>query len=162
MFLIYTQDPKADSEASPKACSSKSTAPDVSTFLDRFRLSKASFQFILEEIEPLITLDTNRAGCIKPMEQLLLTLRFYASGNMQIAAADFMSVSKASACRTAIALLRPRHDKYSFDQRLQNCWCNCWSSWNLDNLFSWTSLRHGSGMVVIGLPIRKCSGVEDH
>ncbi|XP_044759213.1 putative nuclease HARBI1 [Coccinella septempunctata] len=42
---------------------------------------------------------TNRGGCITPIQQLLLTLRFYATGNMLITVADFMGVSEASASR---------------------------------------------------------------
>lgn len=49
------------------------------------------------------------------MSQLLLTLRFYATGNMLISAGDFVGVSKASACRiikrvsTAICSLLPNY-----------------------------------------------------
>jgi hypothetical protein len=48
------------------------------------------------------------------MTQLLLTLRFYATGSMLISAGDFVGVSKTSACRivkrvsSAIASLRPQ------------------------------------------------------
>lgn len=48
---------------------------------------------------------------------MLLTLRFYATGNMLLAVADFMGVSAASASRIvkqvtqAIALLRPQFIK---------------------------------------------------
>ncbi|KAI4463174.1 hypothetical protein MML48_4g00008073 [Holotrichia oblita] len=91
------------------------TSYDEKEFFDRFRLTKNTVQVLLVEIEPLIKLNTNRGGCIQPLQQLLLTLRYYASGNMQIAVADFMGVSKASACRiirrvsTAIASLSPRY-----------------------------------------------------
>ncbi|CAH1383012.1 unnamed protein product [Tenebrio molitor] len=48
------------------------------------------------------------------MTQLLLTLRFYATGSMLISAGDFVGVSKTSASRivkrvsSAIASLRPQ------------------------------------------------------
>lgn len=52
-------------------------------------------------------------GCIQPLTQLLLTLRFYATGSMLIAVGDFVGISKASSCRiikrvtTAICSLLP-------------------------------------------------------
>lgn len=55
----------------------------------------------------------HRGGAISPMCQLLLTLRFYATGSMLIAVGDFSGVSKASASRIvrrvseAIASLKP-------------------------------------------------------
>ncbi|KAJ8959622.1 hypothetical protein NQ318_021808 [Aromia moschata] len=65
----------------------------------RFRLRKTTVLGLLQEIEEDIKLPTQRGGCIIPMQQLLLTLRFYASGNMQMAIADFLGVSRSSACR---------------------------------------------------------------
>lgn len=59
----------------------------------------------------------SRGGCIPPMQQLLLTLRFYASGSMQLSVADFSGVSRSSACRIikrvslAIASLRRQYIK---------------------------------------------------
>lgn len=53
-----------------------------------------------------------------PHIQLLLTLRYYASGSMQICVADFMGVSKSSACRiikrvsAAIASLSRNYVKF--------------------------------------------------
>ncbi|KAI4462196.1 hypothetical protein MML48_5g00015384 [Holotrichia oblita] len=40
-----------------------------------------------------------RGASILAMVQLLLTLRFFATGNMLVSAADFVRVSKASGCR---------------------------------------------------------------
>lgn len=56
---------------------------------------------------------------IAPIHQLLLTLRFYALGTMLISVADFIGVSKTSACRivndvsAAIARL---YNKYVYMQ----------------------------------------------
>ncbi|KAG5897461.1 hypothetical protein JTB14_002722 [Gonioctena quinquepunctata] len=58
-------------------------------FFDRFRITKPTFHLLLETIEHLIETPTNRGGSIKPMNQVLLTLRFYALGCMQKAVADF-------------------------------------------------------------------------
>jgi methylthioribose-1-phosphate isomerase len=54
-------------------------------------------------------------GSIKPVTQLLLALRFYASRSMQKSVSDFTGVSTSSACRIikrvseAIASLRPNY-----------------------------------------------------
>jgi hypothetical protein len=56
-----------------------------------------------------------RGGSIKPVTQLLLALRFYASGSMQRTVSDFTGVSTSSGCRIikrvseAIASLRPNY-----------------------------------------------------
>jgi len=59
-----------------------------------------------------------RNNAISPMNQLLLTLRFFATGSHLISAGDFSGVSKTSAHRVvhrvtnAIARLRPRFIKF--------------------------------------------------
>lgn len=84
-------------------------------FFDRFRLTKRSVLCLLQQIASSLSFPSNRGGCIEPMQQLLLTLRFYATGNMLITAGDFIGVSKASASRIvqrvsqSIALLRPKY-----------------------------------------------------
>lgn len=93
---------------------------DVDFFV-RFRLTKRTVELVLHQIENLIKLPTNRyiffhyqhiedayllfihnffrGGCILPRTQLLLTLRFFATGSMLITMGDFMGVSKSSASR---------------------------------------------------------------
>lgn len=50
---------------------------------------------------------------MKPIDKLLLALRFYATGNFLITVSDFVGLSKSTAClivrdvSTAIAKLRP-------------------------------------------------------
>ncbi|XP_044744219.1 uncharacterized protein LOC123306321 [Coccinella septempunctata] len=51
-------------------------------FFDRFRLKKETVLHLLQEIEDAIKMPTNRGGCITPIQQLLLTLRFYATGHV--------------------------------------------------------------------------------
>lgn len=56
-----------------------------------------------------------RSDCISPMLQLLIALRFYATGSFQAVIGDTANVSKATVCRvtgrvsTAIALLRQQY-----------------------------------------------------
>ncbi|XP_017784326.1 PREDICTED: uncharacterized protein LOC108567998 [Nicrophorus vespilloides] len=86
-------------------------------FFASFRLSKTVVRTILDDIEHLIKVPNQRGGCIKPMHQLLLTLRFYALGNVLKTVGDFIGVSKASASRivlrvtNAIVSLRSKYIK---------------------------------------------------
>ncbi|XP_018359328.1 PREDICTED: putative nuclease HARBI1 [Trachymyrmex cornetzi] len=58
-------------------------------FKMRFRLNKQSVLLILEEIRQVLEFVTNRNNAISPMEQLLLTLRMYATGSFLITMGDF-------------------------------------------------------------------------
>ncbi|XP_062531762.1 putative nuclease HARBI1 isoform X2 [Bombyx mori] len=73
---------------------------DNQEFQLRFRLDKQSVQLLLGEIYPFLKVKGTRNHGISPLHQLLLTLRFYALGTMLLSVADFIGVSKASACRT--------------------------------------------------------------
>lgn len=97
-------------------------------FFIRFRLSKAAVLELLNHIRndissisnrysrflPIIFISqtSSRGGAIKPETKLLLTLRFYATGNILLSVSDFVGVSVASASRiihlvsNAIASLR--------------------------------------------------------
>ncbi|KAK4883042.1 hypothetical protein RN001_006361 [Aquatica leii] len=84
-------------------------------FFRRFRLKKGTVERLLQQIEHDLIHPTNRNHCVTPMAQLLLTLRFFASGSLYIVAADFAGVSKATAGKiitkvaNAIASLRPQY-----------------------------------------------------
>jgi len=86
-------------------------------FHARFRLSKESVTAVLAEIEQEISHKTEQNNVISPMKQLLLTLRFYATGSHLLSAGDYSGVSKTSSHRiihrvtAAIARLRPRYIK---------------------------------------------------
>ncbi|KAF5283316.1 hypothetical protein FQR65_LT13973 [Abscondita terminalis] len=93
-------------------------------FFERFWLP--TVEFLLTTIIQLLSFPTNRGGAIRPMTQLLLTLRFYATGSMLIFAGDFVGVSKTSVCRivktvtSAIAGLRPRYTRtYDNNEEMQ-------------------------------------------
>jgi len=57
-------------------------------------------------------------GRISPINQLLITLRFYATGSFQLVVGDTFSINKSTVCRTvhrvtaAIASLRPKYVKF--------------------------------------------------
>ncbi|XP_051165640.1 putative nuclease HARBI1 [Leptopilina boulardi] len=82
-------------------------------FVRRFRLSKNTVNELLIEIQDQLQSATQRNHAISPIIQVLLTLRYYATGSHFIAAGDFSGVSKSSAHRivhrvtAAIARLAP-------------------------------------------------------
>lgn len=86
-------------------------------FVQRFRLKKETVLIVLELIKPALEFDEVRSRYIAPITQLLIALRFYALGSMQITVADFGGVCRASVCRIlvrvseAIARLRPQYVK---------------------------------------------------
>ncbi|XP_033218157.1 putative nuclease HARBI1 [Belonocnema kinseyi] len=70
-------------------------------FIMRFRLSKNSVEELLLEIEHDLQQATQRNHAIQHRIQLLLTLRYYATGSFLISAGDFSGVSKTSTHRIA-------------------------------------------------------------
>lgn len=68
-------------------------------FLVRFRMSKATFQLVLELIEPALRHPQPRPRYVTPEQQLLITLRFLASGNMQLTVGDVVRVSQPTVSR---------------------------------------------------------------
>ncbi|XP_024940238.1 uncharacterized protein LOC112494277 [Cephus cinctus] len=72
---------------------------DNIAFPARFRLSKESVYEVLQHIRHELEHRREQNHVISPMNQLLLTLRFYATGTHLISAGDFSGVSKTSAHR---------------------------------------------------------------
>ena len=85
---------------------------DDTKFVMRYRLSKQVTLKLLQQIEGMLEYPTNRNIPLTPIQQLLLTLRFYATGSFQIVIGDTNGVSKATISRyikivsEAIASLR--------------------------------------------------------
>lgn len=83
-------------------------------FRTRFRIRKACAEEILNLIGNNLVFLSNRNRPITPMNQLLITLRFYATGSFQLCTGDHFNVSKATICRIVkkvthhVALLRPQ------------------------------------------------------
>ncbi|CAI6355703.1 unnamed protein product [Macrosiphum euphorbiae] len=82
-------------------------------FKSRFRLSKETFVFLLHLIGNDLRRSTNRSFAISPEIQILVTLRYYATGTFQAVIGDHVHVHKSTICRTikrvslAIGRLRP-------------------------------------------------------
>ncbi|XP_050505022.1 putative nuclease HARBI1 [Diabrotica virgifera virgifera] len=83
-------------------------------FKTRFRLSKDSVDQLLHLIGNQLHPLSNRNRPIDVRNQVLIALRFYATGSFQICTGDHFNVSKATVCRIVrkvshyIALLRPQ------------------------------------------------------
>ncbi|KAG0724949.1 hypothetical protein GWK47_039535 [Chionoecetes opilio] len=79
-------------------------------FLARFRLSKESFDTLLTEIRHLLPSSRDRRGLrISPSLQLLVALRYLATGNFQLTLADTADMSQPSVSRCLKTVVRPRH-----------------------------------------------------
>ncbi|XP_066593366.1 putative nuclease HARBI1 [Prorops nasuta] len=65
-------------------------------FQSRFRLTKLQFEEILQKIEPILR-QRQRKDEIAPVIQLLVAIRFYATGCFLQVAADFCGISSKSA-----------------------------------------------------------------
>lgn len=70
-------------------------------FKIRFRLEKASVKFIAEIIsDDLNSLHDMRGYPLSPVQQLMITLRYYASGCFQIVAGDLFGIHQTTAGKT--------------------------------------------------------------
>ncbi|CAF4955530.1 unnamed protein product [Pieris macdunnoughi] len=68
-------------------------------FCHRYRLSKETVLWMVTEIGNDLKTPTLRNNAITPLEQILLTLRFYATGTMQQCSGDLFGMSKSAACK---------------------------------------------------------------
>ncbi|RVE39824.1 hypothetical protein evm_015526 [Chilo suppressalis] len=93
---------------------------DEESFKTRFRLSKSSALDVLQLIEHQLEFPNDKNNSLSPINQLLLTLRFYATGCHQLTIGDFCGVSRTTANRVihrvtaAIATLG--HNNIKFPQ----------------------------------------------
>ena len=72
---------------------------DDGEFFDRFRLSKASVQCLLEMIKSDLEYTSLRNNFIPPILKLLTALRFFATGNFQRTDGDLVGINQATTCR---------------------------------------------------------------
>ncbi|XP_022920357.2 putative nuclease HARBI1 [Onthophagus taurus] len=90
---------------------------DEYNFFKRFRLTKQSCLYVLRQIQEIIEFPSNKNNCVSPMNQLLTTLRFYASASHLTIVADFTGMHTSTASRIisrvsrAIVMLRPQYIK---------------------------------------------------
>lgn len=70
-----------------------------SEFKDRFRLHRDSVMRIVEVIGNNLRPVTNRSFPLSPLDQILITLRFYATGSYQILVGDCINIHKSTVSR---------------------------------------------------------------
>lgn len=91
--------------------------------MNRFRLSKEAVLSILDDIDDLGN-GTQRISSVSPLNQLLITLRYYATGNFLSVNGDLFGVHKCTVSRVikkvsrAIASLYKYHIKFPAGNRI--------------------------------------------
>ncbi|XP_066593221.1 putative nuclease HARBI1 [Prorops nasuta] len=86
---------------------------DGKDFKCRFRISKDLVGMVLSRIEQKIVHNSERNNAIPPIIQLIVTLRFVASGSFLISVADFCGISIASAQRIVHKVLMSIAEMYN-------------------------------------------------
>jgi len=100
---------------------------DDGQFHERFRLTKLSTLLLLTKIESSLEYSSDRNNALPPMLQLVIALRYYATGCFQLVVADLTNVHKSTVCRAihkvsrAIASLRAQYISFpeNNDERMQ-------------------------------------------
>ena len=75
-------------------------------FRARYRFGRASIDFILDSIEDGLKRKTKRNHALKPIDQLLIELRFYASGSFLQVIGDTIGVDKSTVSRVVYDVSR--------------------------------------------------------
>ncbi|XP_072023541.1 putative nuclease HARBI1 [Amphiura filiformis] len=75
-------------------------------FKSRYRFSKGNVLRLTDLLEPNLQRPTNRSNPLLPVQQILVTLRYFATGSVQKLVGDDMNISPASICRTAHSVAR--------------------------------------------------------
>jgi hypothetical protein len=75
---------------------------DKYDFYARFRMTKHVVNAMLMRIENEIRFRTDRNEAMTPLQQFLITLRFYATGTFQIVSGDLADVRKSSVCKAVL------------------------------------------------------------
>nr|CAI5826157.1 unnamed protein product [Callosobruchus analis] len=78
----------------------------ILTFFKRFRLLKNTVLHVLELIEEQLEYPHDLNNSVSPINQLLMTLRFYASSGHVSQVADFMGMHESTACRVIARVSR--------------------------------------------------------
>ena len=70
----------------------------LDNFRERFRLSRGQFDAVLTSVGPTLQHSSGRSAALTPSEQLLVTLRFLATGAFYNVIGDSHGIAKASVC----------------------------------------------------------------
>ena len=98
--------------------------------MKRYRLNREGIKLVVELVRDAITSPTNRNNPISPEIKCLATLRYLATGKMQLCNADDLKISQPSVSRainqTINALSRPQFIRFPLDiLQLHSIKANC-------------------------------------
>lgn len=68
-------------------------------FVCRYRLQKDTVKKLVDKIGSKLSAPSSRNYAMTPLEQILIALRFYATGTFQIIVGDLTNLSQSSCCR---------------------------------------------------------------
>ncbi|PSN30448.1 hypothetical protein C0J52_27078 [Blattella germanica] len=94
-------------------------------FYERYRLKKEVVRMIVQETEDRLEYTTDRNHPLTPLQQILLALRFYATGSFEIVIGDMNGVSKATVSRyvkkvsDVLATWRPRYINFPIGDEVE-------------------------------------------
>ncbi|KAI4457969.1 hypothetical protein MML48_3g00021114 [Holotrichia oblita] len=94
--IINAVNPERKVYRSRKACVDMSNWDDKE-FIKRYRVSKETVNILLEHIAEQLRPATDRNYAVAPLQQLLLTLRYLATGSFYITVGDYGGVHKSTA-----------------------------------------------------------------
>ncbi|XP_066585512.1 putative nuclease HARBI1 [Prorops nasuta] len=104
-------------------------------FEKRFRLTKENTYIVLQKIEHKLRHDTERNNAIPPVIQLLVFLRFTATGSFILNVADYFGISKTSAeviiCNVSLAIANLHREYIKFPSEPDNILKNKVGNFNL-------------------------------
>ena len=121
---------------------------DVEQFRSRYRLTKVGFRELLAIIRPDICAHNDRGKPIPADIQLLLTLRFYATGTFQLACGDLCDISQPSASRIikrvseVIARLKKHYINFPADDMLHQMKLDFWRIGGFPNVVGAIDCTH--------------------
>lgn len=121
---------------------------DDEQFRSRYRLTKDAFQEFLAMIRADIQAHNDRGRPIPADIQLLITLRFYATGTFQLACGDLCEISQPSASRIikrvseAIARLKNNYIKFPDENMIHQSKLNFWRICGFPNVVGAIDCSH--------------------
>ena len=89
----------------------------------RYRFGKESIQYITYLIETDLRRKTNRSHALRPIDQVLIALRFYASGNLLQVIGDTVGVDKSTVSRAVHDVSQLLSAKKSMFTKVANNCC---------------------------------------
>lgn len=95
-------------------------------FREKFRLSKATTWWLVDQMNDRLEFPTNRNNPVSPMNRVLTALRFYATGAFNILIGDCSNVHRTTVLRIIhevsdiIASYRPRFVQFPTQQEIRN------------------------------------------